>query len=225
MLPSLSATSSCLSWSRRWASCTCDTWATRATCGSGYSHMFGTLRWRFQKAGSLQLLALTCSSKGRAYVSWWCPAAQEINPSPEGYGKTVTVGEFVRDVFLEQVSPMQRPHVFCAAVWLHMSALPRSLRPLSRMCWQCYAGVAHHPHACIASPGTIEGLPCGDGCAIWTSYPCLLGLHVVHWFSKLCYVLDLHTEAMWGSFVRRSTTSRPSSRESQSPSTTTLCPS
>ena len=39
--------------------------------------------------------------------------AQEINPSPEGYGKTVTVGEFVRDVFLEQVRPVHCLHV-CA---------------------------------------------------------------------------------------------------------------
>lgn len=29
--------------------------------------------------------------------------AQEIDPSPEGYGKTVTMGEYIRDVFLEQV--------------------------------------------------------------------------------------------------------------------------
>lgn len=32
---------------------------------------------------------------------------QEINPSPEGSGKTVTVGEFVRDVFLEQVRDLR----------------------------------------------------------------------------------------------------------------------
>lgn len=29
---------------------------------------------------------------------------QEIKPSPEGHGRTVSMGEFVRDVFLEQVS-------------------------------------------------------------------------------------------------------------------------
>jgi len=28
---------------------------------------------------------------------------QEITPSPEGFGKTVTIGDFVRDIFLEQV--------------------------------------------------------------------------------------------------------------------------
>jgi hypothetical protein len=33
----------------------------------------------------------------------WVLLVQEINPSPDGSGKTVTVGEFVRDVFLEQV--------------------------------------------------------------------------------------------------------------------------
>ena len=29
---------------------------------------------------------------------------QEFTPSPEGYGKAVTMGDFVRDVFLEQVN-------------------------------------------------------------------------------------------------------------------------
>ena len=49
-------------------------------------------------------------------------AAQEINPSPEGYGKTVTVGEFVRDVFLEQVQPMHCLHAVRAGTCLRMVA-------------------------------------------------------------------------------------------------------
>lgn len=36
------------------------------------------------------------------------PPFQEINPSPEGHGKPVTMGEFVRDVFLEQVRTVLR---------------------------------------------------------------------------------------------------------------------
>lgn len=36
------------------------------------------------------------------------PPFQEINPSPEGHGKPVTMGDFVRDVFLEQVRTILR---------------------------------------------------------------------------------------------------------------------
>jgi hypothetical protein len=42
-----------------------------------------------------------------------CFCVQEIQPSPEGHGKTVTMGEFVRDVFLEQVRAWMMHVVRC----------------------------------------------------------------------------------------------------------------
>lgn len=45
-----------------------------------------------------------------------CDLAQEIDPSPEGHGKTVTMGEFVRDVFLEQVRIICLCRVFVVAL-------------------------------------------------------------------------------------------------------------
>ena len=42
------------------------------------------------------------------FMSYCCCCLQELTPSPEGYGKVVTLGDFVRDVFLEQVNAM--PH-------------------------------------------------------------------------------------------------------------------
>lgn len=39
-------------------------------------------------------------------------AVQEFSPSPEGEGKSITIGEYVRDIFLEQVR-------YCKAISIH----------------------------------------------------------------------------------------------------------
>ena len=96
---------------RRWASCTCATCATPASCGTGSTSTCVTPR-----CGSWRSCLGVCVG---AMFCRWCMHApclvspdcvphclpQEFDPSPQGQGCMVTMGDFVRDIVLDQVGP------------------------------------------------------------------------------------------------------------------------